>query len=68
MSRSYRSSRSSRLSPHPLHDEPGELKNLTVGSNMEWALGSEEEGKKGSSKVRTTGLRENILRRKSAQE
>ncbi len=46
VSRSYRSSRSSRLSPHPLHDELGELKNLTVGSNMEWALGSEEEGKK----------------------
>jgi hypothetical protein len=44
--RSYRSSRSSKLSPHPLHDEPGELKNLTVGSNMEQAFGSEEEGKK----------------------
>jgi hypothetical protein len=46
VSRSYMSSRSSRLSPHPLHDEPGELKNLTVSNNMEWALGSEEEGKK----------------------
>jgi len=46
VSRSYRSSRNSRLSTHPLHDEPGELKNLTVGSNMELALGSEEEGKK----------------------
>jgi hypothetical protein len=46
VSRSYRSSRSSRLSPHPLHDELRELKNLTVGSNMELALGSEEEGKK----------------------
>ncbi len=46
MRRSYRSSRSSKLSPHPLHDEPGELKNLTVGSNMERALASEEEGKK----------------------
>jgi hypothetical protein len=44
--RSYRRSRSSKLSPHPLHDEPGELKNLTVGSNMERALASEEEGKK----------------------
>jgi hypothetical protein len=27
-----------------------------------------KKGRKGSSKVRTAGLRENILRRKSAQE
>ncbi len=66
VSRSYMSSRSSRLSPHPLHDELGELKNLTVSSNMEWALGSEEEGKK--RKQQGQDLRENIWRRKSAQE
>jgi hypothetical protein len=33
---------------------------------MEQALGSEEEGKKRKHKVRTTGLRENIWRRKLA--
>ncbi|CAM6043292.1 unnamed protein product [Sphagnum compactum] len=44
VSRGYRS-RSSRTSPHPVHDEPEDLENLAAGSSsMELAFGREEEG------------------------
>jgi hypothetical protein len=44
VSRSYRS-RSSRTSPHPVHDKPEDLENLAAGSSsMELAFRREEEG------------------------
>jgi hypothetical protein len=52
VSRDYRS-RSSRTSPHPVHDEPEDLENLAAGSSsMELAFGRDEEGDKRKQQAR----------------